>query len=64
MNDQKMCLYFEDECPRIKSGWRVVNVKIGHKWVHFTDTANGNKGKLPLEIGMKIVEHGFMPVSE
>ena len=27
---------FEDECPRIGSGWRWCSVKVGRKWVHLT----------------------------
>lgn len=61
MDDRKMCIYFEDECPRIKCGWRVVTVKVGHKWVHFTDMANGNRGKVPFDKGNQMIDHGFLP---
>jgi hypothetical protein len=26
-------IFFEDEAPRIGSGWRLVTAKIGRKWV-------------------------------
>jgi hypothetical protein len=35
-------LWLGDEFPSIGSGWRGVTVtKVGHKWVHFFETATG-----------------------
>lgn len=49
-------IYLEDECPRIGSGWRTVDVKIGRKWAYFTDTANGHRSRLPKDEAEKIIE--------
>lgn len=43
----RMEVYFADECPRIGSGRRVVEVQIGRKWVRFR-SALGN-GKVAIE---------------
>jgi hypothetical protein len=41
-------IYFQDECPRIGSGWRVVDVWEGEKWAHLaTDT--GRRSRIRLE---------------
>jgi hypothetical protein len=38
-------VYFEDECPRLGCGWRMVLAKIGWKWVRLTD-ALGRTAKI------------------
>lgn len=35
---------FNDEAPRIGSGWRIVTAKIGRKLVHIADQ-HGNRAK-------------------
>ncbi len=50
-----MRLFFEDEAPRIGSGWRKVHVKIGRKWVVFKDTASDAKSRLPLDKAFPII---------
>lgn len=50
-----MRLYFEDEAPRIGSGWRTVEVKVGRKWVRFADTASDAKARLPLDKAFPII---------
>lgn len=50
-----MRLFFEDEAPRIGSGWRTVEVKVGRKWVFFTDTSNGNRVRLPVTEALPII---------
>lgn len=50
-----MRIYFEDEAPRIGCGSRTVSVKIGRKWVYFTDTVNGNRQRLPKEQAESII---------
>jgi hypothetical protein len=39
-------LYFDDDCPRLGSGMRYCDIKVGRKWVYITDRANGNRVKL------------------
>ena len=34
MKTKEHLIYFQDEAPRIGSGWRKVTVKKGRKWVH------------------------------
>jgi len=53
--DGTMRVFLEDECPRIGSGWRTVNVKIGRKWAFFTDTANLTRVRLPLDVAIPII---------
>lgn len=50
-----MRLYFNDECPRIGSGWRSVEIKVGNKWVYFTYPPTGAKAKLKLSDAMEII---------
>lgn len=33
MNVQRMYVHFNNECQRIGSGWRIVDVEVGRKWV-------------------------------
>lgn len=42
----KMRLYFEDEAPRIGSGWRTVYVNLGYKWARIRCAASGRGTKL------------------
>jgi hypothetical protein len=51
----QMRLFFEDEAPRIGSGWRTVEVKVGRKWVRFTDTASNAKARLALKDAFPII---------
>ena len=50
-----MRLFFEDEAPRIGSGWRTVHVKVGLKWVFFQEVATKVKVKLPLKNALPII---------
>lgn len=50
-----MRIFFEDEAPRIGSGWRKVYVKIGRKWVHFTDTVTEARVRKPLREALPII---------
>jgi len=36
-------IYFKDECPRVGSGWRKVQVKLGRKWVYISSIDGKNK---------------------
>ena len=36
MKIKEHLIYFQDEAPRIGSGWRKVTVKKGRKWVHLS----------------------------
>lgn len=51
----KMRLFFEDECPRIGSGWRTVVVKLGYKWAFFTDVATHTRTRLPVKEAEEII---------
>lgn len=51
-----MRIYLEDECPRIGSGWRTVEIKMGRKWAHLIDTANGHRARLPKDEAERIIE--------
>lgn len=44
MTSKRMRVYFFDECARIGSGWRIVQVLEGHKWVRFA--ASFGRGKV------------------
>lgn len=33
MQTKQVKIFFEDEAPRIGSGWRLVTVQVGRKWV-------------------------------
>ena len=50
-----MRIFFEDECPRIGSGWRTVDIKIGRKWITFQSTSSGVRAKLPIKDGFPII---------
>lgn len=50
-----MRIFFEDEAPSIGSGWRKVKVKVGRKWVVFTDTASDSRARLPLKDAFPII---------
>ncbi len=64
-NDMSMSvrtrLHFEDECPRIGNGVRIVDVKLGNKWAHLK-ALNGKKSKLPLATYFKIEERTFKSI--
>lgn len=48
MEVRRAYIYFEDECPRIGSGWRVVDVREGDKWAHLS-TETGRKARITLD---------------
>ena len=43
MDGKRMRVYFENECPRIGSGWRIVQVLEGRKWTRFAASAGRGK---------------------
>jgi hypothetical protein len=45
-----MRLYFEDEAPRIGSGWRTVHVTLGWKWARLRCAASGRGTRLKREV--------------
>jgi hypothetical protein len=45
----KTLIYFEDQCRRIGSGWRVVIVEEGEKWAHLTSPVSGARAKMLLD---------------
>ncbi len=45
---QGLRVRFEDEAPRIGSGWRIVIPKIGRKWVHIVEVSTGRGARLKL----------------
>jgi hypothetical protein len=51
-----MRLYFDDDCPRLGSGMRYCDIKIGLKWVHITDRANGTKARLSMRQALPIID--------
>ena len=50
-----MRIYFEDEAPRIGSGWRTVDIKVGHKWVYFTDNVTDVRVRKALKDAIPII---------
>ena len=50
-----MRIFFEDEAPRIGSGSRKVHVKVGHKWVRFTDVVTNVTVRKPLREAIPII---------
>ncbi len=42
-------VYFEDQAPRIGSGWRVVDVVEGDVWARLS-TETGRKAKIRIEV--------------
>ena len=48
-------VFFEDEAPRIGSGWRSVHIKVGHKWVFFTDTVTKARVRKPIKEATAII---------
>lgn len=53
--ESRMRLFFEDECPRIGSGWRTIDIKVGRKWITFQDSANGTKAKMAMDEAFPII---------
>jgi hypothetical protein len=49
MTEIRATIQFEDEAPKIGSGLRIVNIKIGRKWAYLTDVANGRRQKITLD---------------
>jgi hypothetical protein len=47
--EYRVKIYFEDECPRIGSGWRTVTVREGRKWAYLTDCA-GRRARVTLKL--------------
>lgn len=54
MNSEPLYVYFQDECPRLGAGWRMVLVKVGYKWVRLTD-ALGRRTKIKRGVWEHIV---------
>lgn len=48
-------IYFQDECPRIGAGWRVVNVREGDKWAYLS-TDTGRKARIKIDLWDKLEE--------
>lgn len=48
MDARQTEIYFQDECPRIGSGWRVVTVQEGDKWAYLR-TSTGRKARVTLD---------------
>lgn len=40
-------VYFQDEAPRIRCGWRRCRLNVGPKWVRFEEIASGRAARLP-----------------
>jgi hypothetical protein len=56
--NQECCsIYFEDECPRLGSGMRLVWPKVGWKWVRLTD-ALGRKARIKREVWDRMSRRG------
>lgn len=49
MTERRTVIYFQDECPRIGSGWRVVHVKEGDKWAYLS-TDTGRRARVTLDL--------------
>jgi hypothetical protein len=54
----KMRVYFEDEAPRIGSGWRTIYVTVGYKWARIRCAASGRGTRLPRGVFDKIMVKG------
>lgn len=50
MMEYRTRLYFQDECFRIGSGWRDVEVKEGRKWAVITEIATGKRQRVTLDL--------------
>lgn len=47
----EMAVYFQDQAPRIGSGWRGINVvTLGRKWVRIESHASGKTARLSLRV--------------
>ena len=47
-------VYFEDECPAIGAGWRLVMAKIGYKWVHVKTPGAGRGTRISRKMWDKL----------
>lgn len=54
MQDTRLRVRFDDEAPRIGSGWRIVHAKVGRKIVHVSDE-HGNRARFLKKAWDKIV---------
>lgn len=59
----QMRVYFHDEGqPKIGSGWRLVEVKKGYKWVYVKETNGGHSRKrFPIKV-WETIERGAIHV--
>lgn len=53
MEASRMRVCFNDDAPRIGSGWRIIIAKIGRKIVHVADQ-HGNRAKFSREVWKRI----------
>ena len=49
MKKQRHWLYLSNELPRIGCGWRLVDVKLGRKWVHVTSSTGRHRQRLSMK---------------
>ena len=59
MTEIRAIIQFEDDCPKIGSGLRIVNIKVGRKWAYLTDVANGRRQKITLDTLEKLQPKGL-----
>jgi hypothetical protein len=52
-------LYLHDECPRIGSGWRLVQPRFGRKWVYLTEAATEATGRISIKCWLELSETGY-----
>lgn len=50
MTPYRTRIYFEDECPRLGSGWRTVTVEEGRKWSYLTESGSGKRVRISLDL--------------
>lgn len=47
---QRLMVQFEDEAPRIGSGWRLLTVEIGWKWVRLINKSANKRARIKREV--------------
>lgn len=58
MQPQRYHVFLQDEAPRIGSGWRIVTVLKGRKWVRLLDERSGRRAKIRAALWVDLEMHG------
>lgn len=59
MTEIRAIIQLMDEIPKLGSGLRIVNIKVGRKWAYLTDAANGRRQKITLNTLEKLKPQEF-----